>query len=69
MVKQRDTYKYHLMIGNKIIHRGVTNDLTRRESEHKQRWPEGHITQVGRRTTREQALKWERRGGREKSSH
>ena len=60
MLKKRDTYKYHFKVGNKIVHRGVTIDLERREAEHKQRWPDGHIARVGHRTTRERALEWER---------
>lgn len=55
----RNTYKYDFKVGNKIRHSGVTNDLDRRESEHRQRWPDGHIVQVGRATTREAAEKWE----------
>ena len=60
---ERDTYKYHLKSGNKTVHRGITNDLGRREAEHKETWPASHMKQVGRRTTREAALKWEREGG------
>jgi predicted GIY-YIG superfamily endonuclease len=61
--KPRDTYKYVLKAGNRIVHRGVTSDLKRREAEHKAHIPQSHVVQVGRRTTREQALEWERRGG------
>jgi len=32
----RDTYKYHFKRGHRIVHTGITNDLERRESEHKQ---------------------------------
>ncbi len=57
----RDTYKYHFKKGNKIVHTGITNDLDRREREHKSEHEEsGHITQVGRKTTRDAALAWER---------
>ena len=31
----RDTYKYHFKQGNKIVHTGITEDLDRREQEHK----------------------------------
>lgn len=56
----RDTYKYHFKRGNRIIHTGITNDLERREQEHKQTYGDsGHIKQVGNRTTRDAALKWE----------
>lgn len=60
---KRDTYKYHFKIGNKIVHGGITNNLERREQEHKRDWPKGHIVQVGRKTTKEAALKWERENG------
>lgn len=63
MAKKRDTYKYQFKIGNKIVHGGKTNDLERREQEHLQKWPQGHITQVGRRTTEEAAEKWEKDKG------
>ena len=58
-MKTRDQYKYHFKEGNKIIKSGITNDLERREEEHQQQNPEGHIKQVGRRTTEEAALHWE----------
>ena len=63
MAKKRDTYKYQVKVGQKVIHRGITHDLERREQEHQQKWPKADITQVGHRTTRDAALKWEREGG------
>ena len=63
MGKPRNTYKYQQKIGNKIVHGGITDDLERREQEHQQKWPESHIKQVGRVTTKEAALKWERYKG------
>ena len=63
MAKPRDTYKYQFKVGNKIVHGGVTNNLNRRESEHQQKWSEGHIKQVGRRTTEEAARNWEKEKG------
>ena len=43
------------------LHTGVTNDLARREEEHRRvSGIDGHIEQVGRRTTRAAALEWER---------
>ncbi|MFQ5842918.1 MAG: hypothetical protein ACE5I8_10820 [Thermodesulfobacteriota bacterium] len=59
MPKPRDTYKYHFKKGNKIVHRGITDDLDRREQEHRQKWPKGHIKQVGRKTTEDAAREWE----------
>ena len=60
---ERDTYKYHLKKGGKIVHRGITNDLNRREAEHQEQFPGAKLHQVKRRVTRESALKWERQGG------
>lgn len=63
-MSDRDTYKYHFKKGNRVVHRGITNDLERREAEHRQTYGEdGHITPVGRRTTRDAGLAWERDGG------
>ncbi len=60
MTAFRDTYKYHIKRGNKILHTGITNDLRRREYEHQQNYGDAvHIKQVGNRTTREAALQWE----------
>ena len=47
----RDTNKYQFKVGNKIVHGGITKDLERREAEHQQKWPNGHIKKVGRMTT------------------
>ncbi len=59
----RDTYKYHLKSGKQVVHRGVTNNLSRREQEHQTEYPGAEIIQIGRKTTREAALEWERNGG------
>lgn len=61
MPTSRTTYKYHFKLGNKIVHTGITNDIVRRELEHQQKpgWKNGHIFQVGHRTTRDSALSWE----------
>ena len=63
MPKPRNTYKYQLKVGNKIVHEGITDDLERREQEHKQKWSKGHIKQVGHRTTEEAAREWEKKRG------
>ena len=60
---KRDTYKYVFKAGNKIVHGGKTDDLERREQEHQQEYPKGHIKQVGRKTTDEAARKWEKEEG------
>ncbi len=63
MVKPRNTFKYQFKVGNKIVHGGITNDLGRREQEHQQKWPSGHIKQVGHRTTEDAASDWEKEKG------
>ena len=61
IMPRRDTHKYHLKQGNKIIRSGITNDLDRREKEHQQEYGKDvHITKVGRATTRESARDWEK---------
>ena len=67
MPTNRDTYKYHFKKGNKIVHTGITNDIDRREAEHRSDpgCSKGHIKQVGLRTTRDAALEWEREQGKE----
>ena len=59
MAKPRNTFKYHFKMGRKIVHSGITNDLERREQEHQLKWPDGHIFQVGNKTTEETAREWE----------
>lgn len=59
MPKVRNTYTYHMKVGNKIVHSGITNDLERREGEHQQRWENAHIYKVGHIKTKESALEWE----------
>ena len=64
MRSERNTAKYHLRRGAKIVYRGITDrPLEEREREHQVEFPRSHITQVGRRTTHEKALEWERKGG------
>ena len=63
MANKRDTCKYVFKDGRKVVHGGITNDLERREVEHQQKWPKGHIKQVGRKTTEDAARKWEKEKG------
>ena len=60
---KRDTYKYQVRVGRKIVHGGITDDLNRRQEEHQQKWPNVKLTQVGRRTTEPAARKLERDKG------
>lgn len=60
MAQNRDTSKYVLRQGNKIVYVGITNDLERRTAEHER---EGMkftaVDKIGRQTTREAAEDWE----------
>ena len=57
----RDTYKYHFKQGPRVVYAGITNDLKRREAEHRENFgPDGYIVKVGRATTIGDALAWER---------
>ena len=47
----------------RIVHKGITTDLDRREGEHQRKWSGGRITQVGNRTTKDAARKWEKEQG------
>jgi len=57
----RDTRKYELRDNSgKILYIGITNDLDRREAEHRadgKRFAE--LVQIGRATTRDAANQWE----------
>ena len=59
----RNTYKYQVRVGRKIVHGGITNDLERREQEHQQEWPKAKLSQVRRRTTEKAAREWEKDKG------
>lgn len=71
MGKPRDTAKYKLERGGRLVRddsgkvrRGITDrPLEEREREHQKEFPGAKIKKVGRETTREAALKWEREGG------
>lgn len=59
-MSNRDTNKYELMDGNKVVYVGITNDLERREAEHRSEGMQfTSITKVGNVTTRDAAEKWE----------
>ena len=61
--KPRNIRRYHYWWRGKVVHRGVTKDLEKREQDHKQKWPGGHIQQIGPSVTKDTSLKWEREGG------
>lgn len=57
----RDTAKYQLRQGRKVVHEGKTaQDLADREAQHQVEYPNSKISQVGRRTTDKAASEWEK---------
>lgn len=56
----RDTLKYILKDGNKIVYVGITNDLDRRTEEHTVDGMQfTSVEKVGNKTTRDAAGNWE----------
>ena len=56
----RTTYKYRFKVDGNVVLYGITTDLKRRENEHRRRWPNGRIEQVGNRTTHQAAWIWQK---------
>lgn len=61
MTRKRDTYKYYVKVGRKIVFRGITDNLIRRRAIHKVYWEDCRIVQVDEKTTYKQAFKWLKR--------
>lgn len=56
----RDTFKYELRRGNRVVYVGITNNLERRENEHRNEGMDfTSMTKVGHITTRDAAEAWE----------
>ena len=60
MADKRDTSKYEVYDGNRLVYVGITNDIERRTKEHE---AEGmqftRVEKVGNNTTQSAAGKWE----------
>ena len=57
----KDTYKYHLKQGKKVVLAGATQDPNRREAAHQVKFPGTRIHLVGEPTTMQSAIEWVRR--------
>jgi predicted GIY-YIG superfamily endonuclease len=55
----RDTYRYELKQGSKVVYRGITNNPERRCNEHNNDKNFSHMNIVGPRVTRSSARRWE----------
>ena len=60
---KRDTYKYLVKRGNKVLDGGITKDIERREQERQLEYPGSHLKKVGIRTMEEGARAWEKEEG------
>lgn len=58
-MSKRDTYKYELKQGNKVVYVGITNDPARREMEHRQDKNFDKMRIVGSASTLDGASQWE----------
>ena len=56
---ERDTYKYELTKGNRVVYVGITNDPERREKEHHQDKDFDRLRIIGNVSTRNGASQWE----------
>lgn len=60
MATERKTIKYELRTGNKVEYVGITDRPAEREAEHRAEGMNfGKLVQIGNRTTREAAGRWE----------
>ncbi len=55
----RDTYKYELRDGNRVVYIGITNDPDRREEHRAEGKRFSRMWLIGNRTTRAAAERWE----------
>lgn len=62
IVEVKDTYKYQVKMGRKVILKDITKDLFKVIDDYQTIY-NSHIKQIGRRTTYRAALLWKIRGG------
>lgn len=58
-MNKRNTYKYELTKGNKVVYVGITNNPERREQEHHQNKDFDKMNIVGKVSTFKGASQWE----------
>lgn len=58
-MSKRNTYKYELTKGNKVVYIGITNNPERREAEHRQNKNFDKMKIVGNVSTLDGASQWE----------
>ncbi|WNY26772.1 hypothetical protein [Methanolapillus ohkumae] len=59
-MKKKKSYKYALKRGSKPVYYGITNNLKRRESEHRKIKKFDRLVKIGRACKTESARKWEK---------
>lgn len=60
-MSSRNTYRYQLKVGDRVVYYGFTTDLQRREREHRRRWPSAAIEPLGEPTSHREAWEWARK--------
>lgn len=60
MANIRNIYKYELKQGNKTVYAGITNNLERREAEHRCEKDFSKMVKIGVACTSKSAQDWER---------
>ena len=60
MGKPRPYIKYRVHVGGKVVHGGITANFEERKQQHKGKWPNSIIRQVGGKVTEESAREWEK---------
>ena len=63
MNEPRNNYTYHFILGDRIIHGGITIDPERREREHQLDWPGGYLQIIGGPMSESEARAWEKING------
>lgn len=61
MAGRRNTTRYTLRKGRRIVYRGITNNPRRRAGEHKRAGRAGKMRTEGSKVTRKSGLAWERK--------
>ena len=59
MSTKRDTFKYHVLVGERVIGKVISSTLVREETQTRF----ARLQRTGRRTTHAAALNWLRDGG------
>lgn len=60
-MENNTTTKYRLKKNGKLLYSGITDFPDKREQQHQEQFPNSTLEPVGKKTTRSEALEWERK--------